>query len=109
MGSLSFVKCDVEGAELPVLRGASESIRRFTPLVFVEVSPQWSADFSYQPADLARFLETFGYTRFFLVTDFLVPIRDLREDLDPARLPASANLLCSQEGDARIRRLARRL
>lgn len=105
LADLSFVKCDVEGAELLVLRGALRTLRRFTPLLFLEVSPHWTADFAYEPADLARLLEELGYSRFFLVTDKLSPLSDLRRDLDVQRLPDSANLLCAH--DRHGRRLAR--
>ncbi len=105
VGAPSFVKCDVEGAELPVLRGAAETIRRFTPLLFLEVSRHWSAGFAYEPADVARFLQTFGYSRFFLVTDRLLPVFEVQRDLAPDRLPDAANLLCAH--DRHARRLAR--
>ena len=105
VGAPSFVKCDVEGAELPVLRGAAGTIGRFTPLLLLEVSRHWSASFSYEPADAARFLETFGYSRFFLVTDRLLPVSGDLRDLDPGRVPDSANLLCAHGRHAR--RLAR--
>ncbi len=104
--SLSFVKCDVEGAELLVLRGAGETIRRFTPLLFLEVSRQWAADFSYAPVDVVRLLEAFGYSRFFLVTDRIVPLAEARRDLDEGHLPDSANLLCAHDG-SHLQRLAR--
>ena len=65
----------------------------FSPLLFLEVSRHWTADFAYEPADLARFLEGLGYSRFFLVTDRLLPLSDLSGDLD--NLPDSANLLCA--------------
>jgi FkbM family methyltransferase len=106
--SLDFVKCDVEGAELLVLRGALKTIRRFSPLLFLEVSRHWTTDFSYEPADLGQFLESFGYSRFFLATDRLIPISEVQRDLDGSRLPASANLLCAQERHAsRVARLRR--
>jgi FkbM family methyltransferase len=105
--SLSFVKCDVEGAELLVLRGAAETIRRTRPLLFLEVSRHWAADFAYQPVDVARFLEELGYSRFFLVTEELTPLSDLSRNLDVRRLPDSANLLCAPDGlhDQRLARL----
>jgi FkbM family methyltransferase len=97
VGALSFVKCDVEGAELLVLRGARQAIHRFNPLLFLEVSRHWTADFSYEPADIARFLQDLGYSRFFLVTDKLLPLSELPRDLDVRRLPDSANLLCAHD------------
>jgi FkbM family methyltransferase len=104
--ALSFVKCDVEGAELLVLRGARETIHRFKPLLFLEVSRHWTAGFGYAPADLARFLEALGYSRFFLVGDEILPLSDLPRTLADDRLPDSANLLCADPG-LHARRLAR--
>jgi FkbM family methyltransferase len=106
IGSLDFVKCDVEGAELLVLRGARETIRRFMPLIFLEVSAHWTADFAYEPAEVVRFLEALGYSRFFLVADGVNPLPDPQRDLDVGRLPDSANLLCAHP-ERHERRLSR--
>jgi FkbM family methyltransferase len=106
LDALSFVKCDTEGAELLVLRGAQETIRRFKPLLFLEVSRHWTADFGYAPADLARFLESLGYSRFFLVSDEILQLSDLPRDLASDRLPDSANLLCA-DPELHAGRLAR--
>jgi len=43
-----FIKVDVEGMELSVLKGAAQTIRRFEPLLYVEndradKSPHWSS------------------------------------------------------------------
>lgn len=100
IAALTLLKCDVEGAELPVLLGAQKTIRRFTPLLFLEVNPHWSADFNYQPADLVRLLETLGYSLFFLITHGLSPILEVRHAMDPSLFPESANLLCAHESHA---------
>lgn len=106
LAALNFVKCDVEGAELLVLRGAQETIRRFKPLLFLEVSRHWTEGFGYAPADLARFLEVLGYSRFFLVEDEIRPVTDLPRELADGRLPDSVNLLCADPA-LHARRLAR--
>ena len=36
-GPITFVKCDVEGHELAVLRGADRLLRRWTPVILIEV------------------------------------------------------------------------
>ncbi len=57
VGEVSFLKCDVEGAELTVFRGARSLFCSPTPpvLMFESYAP-WTADFGYVPADLFEFL-----------------------------------------------------
>jgi FkbM family methyltransferase len=59
---LDFLKCDVEGAELMVLRGGERSLRRHKPIVFCEMLRKWSARFNYHPNDIIHFLSELGYT-----------------------------------------------
>jgi FkbM family methyltransferase len=96
---LDFIKCDVEGAELKVLRGAAATLRRFTPLLSLEVCADWTEGFGYEPADLVRFLAPFGYSRFYLAGETLRPLgvaADAAEaELAAGGLPGSASLLCA--------------
>lgn len=64
---LDFLKCDVEGAELPMLRGAQRTLARYSPIVFAEVYEAWTAAFGYRPEALVDFLRANGYTAFYLV------------------------------------------
>ena len=57
---VDLLKADVEGAELLILRGASKTLRRHRPLMVLECSIH-SSGFGYQPVDLVRFVESFGY------------------------------------------------
>lgn len=59
---VDFIKVDVEGAELDVLRGARDTIRRFQPLIYCEIYEEWTKTFGYAPADLFSFLFKSGYT-----------------------------------------------
>lgn len=104
LSALDFLKCDVEGAELPALRGGRETLRRFTPLLAIEVCPDWTAAFSYRPEDVVRFLTPLGYDRFLLVGETLRPLADPEREL--AALQGSANLLCAVSA-RHGRRLAR--
>lgn len=64
MDRLDFVKCDVEGAELPVIRGARTTLTRLAPLLWLEANPEWTRAFGYTPDDLVTELRTIGYDTF---------------------------------------------
>jgi len=49
-----LLKLDLEGAELPALRGADALVRRFRPVVVVEVKGRTAGKYGWKPADLDR-------------------------------------------------------
>lgn len=67
------IKCDVEGAELSVLRGATATLDRFKPTLLIEVDERWAQRYGHQGIDVFSFLAErgYGYERF--VEDRLVP------------------------------------
>jgi FkbM family methyltransferase len=101
----SFVKCDVEGAELRVLAGAVDTLRKLPPLLHLEVNADWTHTLGYEPLELVRFLAGFGYSRFLLVNDRIRVLDDPRREL--AVLEGSANLICAvpEAHGARLHRL----
>jgi FkbM family methyltransferase len=102
----AFVKCDTEGAELLVLEGAVETLRRRPPLLHLEINADWMRDLGYGPPDLVRFLAPFGYSRFLLVDD-LAARRLAEPAAELADFAGSANLICAvpELHAARLRRL----
>jgi FkbM family methyltransferase len=58
---LRLLKCDVEGAELMVLRGATSIIERWRPLVFCELYEEYCAKYGYHARDVFEFFATRGY------------------------------------------------
>jgi len=58
---IDFIKLDVEGAEYKVLRGGGVTIRRFRPLLYMEVFRDWMRAFGHDLPELARALEALGY------------------------------------------------
>ncbi|MFA6923070.1 MAG: FkbM family methyltransferase [Bacteroidales bacterium] len=58
---IDFIKCDVEGAELLVFKGAIETLKKDKPVVFTEILRKWSAKFNYHPNDILALFSNIGY------------------------------------------------
>jgi len=83
----ALVKVDVEGAELDVLQGASNLLRRAPPMWLLEVNWETSRVLGYQPPDLLEMLA--GSYDVFRITD-----RGLIRDTDPTSAPQNSSWLC---------------
>jgi FkbM family methyltransferase len=59
---VDFIKCDIEGAELLMLKGAVETISRDSPLIFVEIFDEFCARFGHSATDVVGFILNFGYS-----------------------------------------------
>lgn len=111
-GRPALIKMDVEGAELPALRGAVELLTAHRPLLYLEVYARWTETFGYRPAELTAFLAGLGYDRW---------LRAARGEIEPLpagldaqglgrRLAAAPqNLLCWRSENASHRRRVGRL
>lgn len=60
-GEISLIKCDIEGAELPALRGAKQIIERDQPTVICEINPWFLEGFGIALDDLLGFFVDRGY------------------------------------------------
>ncbi|MEU5694845.1 FkbM family methyltransferase [Actinosynnema sp. NPDC020468] len=58
---LDFVKADVEGAELRVLQGGEETLRRFRPKLLLEIEERHVQRFGYHAQDVPDWLAERGY------------------------------------------------
>jgi FkbM family methyltransferase len=61
---VDVIKCDVEGAELLVLKGGIQTLERDQPIIFLEMLRKWSAAFGYHPNDIIKLLSNLGYECF---------------------------------------------
>ena len=88
---LDFVKCDIEGAELPAIRGGRATLKRLMPMLWVEINPEWTRDFGYTPDDLLSELRALGYDTFLSERESLTPPKD-------PSVASGDNLLCAVSG-----------
>ena len=58
---LDFIKADIEGWELHMLRGATGSLARFKPALYLEISTDALARAGDAPADIWALLQPLGY------------------------------------------------
>jgi FkbM family methyltransferase len=74
LGRIDFVKCDVEGAELLVLRGAQSTLRRCRPKLFIEIDDRWTRSFGWTTTDVFRYLRQIGYSYFYGINSQVAPL-----------------------------------
>jgi FkbM family methyltransferase len=58
---VDFIKCDVEGAEIFVFRGAVATLKKDRPAVFTEMLRKWAAKFNYHPNEIIALMHDLGY------------------------------------------------
>jgi FkbM family methyltransferase len=69
--AVGFIKIDVEGHELSVLRGASNTIERHRPLMLIEIEDRHKPN---AICDVHNFLGNLGYEGYFLLNKKLMPL-----------------------------------
>jgi FkbM family methyltransferase len=57
----TLIKCDVEGSELFVLRGAKRTIKEYTPFLLLEYSQENTNQYGYAANEIVKFIESMGY------------------------------------------------
>jgi FkbM family methyltransferase len=81
---VDFIKCDIEGAELLMLKGAVNTIRRDSPIIFIEIFDEFCQRFGNTSEEVVRFILDFGYSYIILNRDGAVYNKtdDLLADLE---------------------------
>jgi len=82
---ISFIKCDVEGHEQAVLRGASETLAQSRPTLLIEIEQRHRDDDISATFDLLREL---GYVGYAVRADALAPLEDFDVQRDQLALLA---------------------
>jgi FkbM family methyltransferase len=82
VGAPGFIKIDVEGFELSVLRGAEETIRTHKPVLLIELDERWSG----RPlAESLAFVRDLGYEGSFFAGGALRSVESLEPGTSPPR------------------------
>ena len=90
VGDVDVIKLDVEGAELPVLRGAAGLLSQEPgPTLLVEMADLNTAGFGYKALEIWALLETCGYRVYALAEGG----RALRPAVKPRHFGAAKNLI----------------
>lgn len=77
LGDVGFVKIDVEGHELAVLRGAAETLQRNRPALLVEAEERHHPN---AVAAITEFLSALGYTGYFDLDGTRRPVDEFHPD-----------------------------
>jgi FkbM family methyltransferase len=91
-----FIKIDVEGMELPVLKGATRLIERFHPALYVENNLGPDGD------DLIRFIDSLGYDLYWHRPRLFNPNNFFQNPTNVFGDVASHNMLCVPKGASLI-------
>lgn len=106
--TVDFVKCDTEGGELLVLKGARSMLgQEEPPFILLEIYESWTKDFGYSPKDLLNFLSSEGGYEFIYLghNGFEYVPRSI--EVIPGSFPDYLNFLCyvPQVYNEKIKRL----
>lgn len=74
LNRFDVLKIDIEGAELPALRGMEKSIAKFKPVVIIEMGEETFKQAGYSIKDVDAFFTQFGYSPYKFYRGRLTPI-----------------------------------
>lgn len=61
LDDVDFIKVDCEGADLLVLKGGIETIKRCLPAIIIERLPRFEARYNIKEDDIPHFMDNLGY------------------------------------------------
>ncbi len=88
---IDYMKVDVEGAELPVLQGAIESLRRFRPKVLLEINETTFKAAGYSAIEILEFMTKLDYRFFSILRNGKIREEETQKIISN---PRTFNILC---------------
>lgn len=69
VSNIDFLKADIEGAELLMIKGGSSTIESTMPIMLVEIQESSTKLFGYKPFDIFNYIYKFGYNSYYINND----------------------------------------
>lgn len=73
---LDFIKIDIEGGEIFALNGMKKSIRKFLPVLLIEINEETFNSAGYKTIDILNFLAPLGYMPYKIYMGSLVQVNE---------------------------------
>lgn len=93
---IDLIKLDVDGFEGKVIRGALDTLKRFQPILIMEIAPTWTEMRGDNMKDILHELEQFGY-KFFKEINFK-EIENISLSIDDLPSGGGFNVVASVRG-----------
>lgn len=71
INGIDLIKCDIEGFELSAFQGSKNVLKKFKPLVFVEIEQRHTGKYGIDSQDLIKFFKKLGYETYSVRKDEL--------------------------------------
>lgn len=79
LSRVSFIKCDVEGTELMVVKGGKNLISKARPIILCEIEKRWTKRYGYFPEEIFNFLSRLGYKPFIFFSGELKEVQGVQD------------------------------
>jgi len=79
VSKVDFLKIDVEGNELNVIKGGLNCIKSNKPILFLELLRKWAKEFNYHPNDVVKILDEIGYDCYVTKENGLIKILEVND------------------------------
>ena len=72
---VNAIKCDIESAKYYALKGAKETIKKFNPIILLEITESWCNRYNYKPIVIFNFMNHLGYSYYNIKNDGEIEIK----------------------------------
>lgn len=81
--TIDFIKIDVEGGELDVLKGGIDALSRLRPVIMCEIADIRTRQWGYRASEIYKFLAEHGYRWYRTTTEGTLQFAEPKERYDP--------------------------